>query len=224
MKAFGTEMISTLKRILPRHLYVKLVDNPLYSGVLKTVYRTFGRPKREAETTKARLRREKEFFFERFCQGNGLDIGYGGDLLSQNCRGWDFEDGDAQYLKGINDCQFDFVYSSHTLEHMPFPEIALKNWWRVLKPSGFMILYLPHRDLYEKKCSLPSRWNYDHKHYFLPDRDELPSTLGLMPLLARSIGQYEVIYVRECSEGHTIIDPYLHSNGEYSIEIVLRKR
>lgn len=114
-------------------------------------YRILGRPFRPAETTKARERRIGEGFFKKYCQGKGLDVGYGGDLLAENCKGWDVEHGDAQFLHGIKDSKFDFIYSSHTLEHMIEPQTALKNWWRVLKPGGYLILYIPHRDLYEKR-------------------------------------------------------------------------
>lgn len=190
---------------------------------LKVTYRIFGRKPVHGETAKAKSRRLKEGFFEKYCQGKGIDIGYGGDLLAENCQGWDFEHGDAHYLKGIKDQQFDFVYSSHTIEHLAQPATALKNWWRVLKTGGFMILYLPHRDLYEKKLTLPSRWNSDHKHFFLLDRDEPPDTLGIVPLIRRTLKNYEIVAQRICDDGHQITDPYQHSDGEYSIEIVIKK-
>lgn len=193
---------------------------------IKTVqYRFLGRPKYTGgETLKARKRRIGEGFFEKYCKGKGLDVGYGGDLLCENCRGWDFEDGDAQYLKSIKNREFDFVYSSHTLEHMEKPEIALKNWWRVLKPGGYLIVCIPHRDLYEKKKTLPSNWNKHHKNFFLLDKDEAPDTIGIIPLIKRTLHNYEIVYGKECDEGHTITDPNVHSDGEYSIEIVLKKK
>jgi SAM-dependent methyltransferase len=216
-------MIQLLKKILPRNILLMLVDNPLFNAVMKTSYSVFGRLKRSAETAKAYSRRKREGFFESYCNGKGLDIGYGGDLLAENCQGWDFEDGDAQSLEGIYDYQYDFVYSSHTLEHMYKPDVALRNWWRVVKPGGFMILYVPDRDLYEKKNRLPSRWNYDHKHFILLGMDEPPDTIGLLPLIERSLENYKIVYAKECREGHTVTDPELHSDGEYSLEIVLRK-
>ena len=209
--------------MLPRAVIVMLTQNPLYFAIMKSTYLVFGRPRRLAETAKAHSRRMREGFFESFCNGKGLDIGYGGDILADNCRGWDFEHGDAQFLKGIEDFQYDFVYSSHTLEHMLKPDVALKNWWRVVRPGGFLILYVPDRELYEKKNTLPSRWNYDHKHFFLLDRDDQPDTFGLLPLIVKSLEKYEIVYAQECSEGHTVTDPDLHSDGEYSLEIVLRK-
>lgn len=205
----------------------RLIWNPLRSAsslLMAFKYRLWGRPKTQAETSKARQRRLREGFFEKYCGGKGLDIGYGGDLITPNSVGWDCEHGNAQYLKGLADSTYDFVYSSHTLEHMTEVDIALKNWWRVLKRGGYLILYLPHRDLYEKKTSLPSFWNADHKHFFLLHRDEGPDTIGLIPALPRSLSDYEIVYAKECSEGHTITAPEIHSDGEYSIEIVIRKK
>ena len=195
----------------------------LYHLYLKRKYLQGKRPLVPAETSKAKLRRSKEGFFEKYLFGQGLDIGFGGDLVSPNARGFDFEHGDAQYLAELKDEQFDFVYSSHTLEHMPNPSTALKNWFRVLKKGGYLILYIPHRDLYEKKRTLPSRFNPTHTYFFLIDKDEHPNTLGIIPLIKNNLNGYDLIYAKECSEGHTITDPMIHSDGEYSIEVVLRK-
>lgn len=81
----------------------------------------------------------------------------------------------------------------------------------------------PHRDLYEKKNSLPSRFNQTHTCFFLIDKDELPDTIGIIPLIKRNLTGYELVYAKECNEGRTITDPFLHSDGEYSIEVVLKK-
>ena len=85
-------------------------------------------------------------------------------------------------------------------------------------------IYIPHRDLYEKRKSLPSRWNKDHKRFFLLDKDEGPDTIGIVPLIQQVLSNYEIIYAKECNKGHTITDPQKHSNGEYSIEVVIRKK
>lgn len=118
------------------------------------------------ETGKAQARRQREGFFEKYCQGEGLDIGCGNDPVVDGVYGWDLMNGDAQYLKGVEDDSLDFVYSSHCLEHMIDVRIALYNWFRVIKTGGYLILYIPHRDLYEKKKELPSRFNPHHKHMF----------------------------------------------------------
>lgn len=177
------------------------------------------------ETFKAKERRIREGFFLKYCNGIGLDIGYGGDLLASNCDGWDAEDGDAQYMEGVERWSYDFVYSSHLLEEMDNIGLALKKWWALVKPGGYFILYVPHRDLYEKRKRLPSRWNPGHKHFFLPLRAEPPDTVNLLGLIIYHLGaeHYRLVYAKVCDEGHTITDPDKHSNGEYSIEIVLRK-
>lgn len=180
-------------------------------------------PKTKLETFKARERRVREGFFLKYCKGKGLDIGYGGDLLALNCIGYDLENGDAQHLSEIRPESYDFVYSSHLLEHMRALKVALKVWFKAVKPGGYFILYVPERDLYEKKKRLPSRWNSGHYYFFLLEHDDPPDTIGLLPFIALSLSGYKLIYAKVCDEGHTITDPKQHSNGEYSIEVVLKK-
>lgn len=207
------DLVSIFKRVL----------YPIYAKLKVFKYRYFGRAKRYGESYKARGRRLREGFFDKYCCGQGLDIGFGGDLVANNCIGYDFEHGDAAFIEKHKPISFDYVYSSHTLEHIVDPESALVNWWQLVKPGGYLILYLPHRDLYEKKRELPSRWNSDHKHFFVLENDDLPHTIGLLSLIKRSLENYEIIYGKECSEGHTITDPLVHSDGEYSLEVVVRK-
>lgn len=42
------------------------------------------------------------------------------------------------------------------------PELTLKEWWRVLKPNGHLIVLAPDFGLYEQR-QWPSRYNSDHK-------------------------------------------------------------
>jgi SAM-dependent methyltransferase len=177
----------------------------------------------QSETSKAKSRRVQEGFFENYCQGKGLDIGYGEDILTPDCSGWEYYNGDAQYLESIPDESFDYVYSSHCIEHMLDVRTTLANWFRVVKKGGYLMIYLPDRDLYEKRGSLPSKWNSDHKHMFLIDKSESPDTLNILEEIENSVDHYKLIYAKRCDEGHTITDPELPSDGEYSIEVVLQK-
>ncbi|MFQ5994992.1 MAG: methyltransferase domain-containing protein [Acidiferrobacterales bacterium] len=227
-------MLKQLYRNVRYHLFASIPESrhsekKVKDRIRKIRYNLFGhlpilgRRRSHGETHKARERREREHFFECYCQGQGLDIGYGGDPVVAEVTGWDFEHGDAQYLQGLEDESFDFVYSSHLLEHLTDCGLALRNWWRVLKPGGFLILLLPHRDLYEKKVRLPSRFNDDHKHFFLPDRDDPPDTIGLVPLLNRTLADLELIYCKTCDKGYVNPGTELPSEGEFSIEAVARK-
>ena len=210
-----------LQRFSPAALWFSL--RIFRTAVRHLEYRAYGRPANPGETAKATVRRMREGFFDRYCGGRGVDIGYGGDLLCANCVGWDIEHGDAQFLAKVQNDSFDFAYSSHTLEHVEDESTALHNWYRVVKPGGYLILLVPDRDLYEKKFMLPSRWNPDHKRFFLIDRDEAPNTVGVLPLIRRSVPEAIVISARRCNAGHTIEDPWLHSDGEYSIEVIVQK-
>ena len=86
------------------------------------------------------------------------------------------------------------------------------------------MLAIPHRDLYEKKKTLPSRWNFDHKHMFLIGKKEPPDTLDIVEEIRESLVDYDIKYVKTCDEGHTITNPLIHSDGEYQIEIVIQKK
>ncbi len=110
----------------------------------------------------------------RYLIGDGIDIGAGPDSIAQyheffplmrSCRAWDMPDGDAELMETIADNVFDFVHSSHCLEHMRDVKNALANWIRILKPGGHLICIIPDEDLYEQGV-FPSTFNDDHKHTF----------------------------------------------------------
>ena len=60
----------------------------------------------------------------------------------------------------------DFVFSSHLLEHIENYKAALKEWFRIVKQGGYLVLYLPHKEFYPNIGQPGS--NPDHKHDFLP--------------------------------------------------------
>jgi len=51
---------------------------------------------------------------------------------------------EATNLVGIPDSRYDFILSSHNLEHVSNPVKALKEWTRVVKPGGAIIVLLPN--------------------------------------------------------------------------------
>jgi SAM-dependent methyltransferase len=53
---------------------------------------------------------------------------------------------EATDLGGIADGSYDFILSSHVLEHIANPVRALMEWIRVLRIGGVLVLVVPHRD------------------------------------------------------------------------------
>lgn len=53
---------------------------------------------------------------------------------------------EATNLESIPSEDYDFVLSSHVLEHMANPVLALKEWVRILKSRGLLVMLLPHKD------------------------------------------------------------------------------
>lgn len=51
---------------------------------------------------------------------------------------------DATDLSGIGNSTYDFILSSHALEHIANPIRALKEWIRVVKPGRALIIVLPN--------------------------------------------------------------------------------
>ena len=105
-----------------------------------------------------------------YCTGKGIDIGCGRDKITDDAFG--FDDDPWPEVDGVGDASgplsfaagtFDYVYSSHCLEDISDTAGTLREWLRILKSGGHIILYVPHPDLYKDV-------NLDHKHNgFRPD-------------------------------------------------------
>ena len=122
------------------------------------------------ETSKTRLVRGSDFD-TKYLQGRVLDIGAGEDRVCAGADGFDVDDGDAnQILDFLTKESYDTVYSSHCLEHMFDPPQALRQWWELVKPGGYLVLVVPDEDLYEQGI-WPSIFNTDHKATFRMNSD-----------------------------------------------------
>jgi predicted SAM-dependent methyltransferase/ADP-heptose:LPS heptosyltransferase len=96
----------------------------------------------------------------------GLDSGKDTDLFGVAMRP-DMVITDAARLPMFADNWMPCVFSSHLLEHIEDWQAALKEWWRVVRIGGTLVLYLPHADLYPN-IGQPGA-NPDHKHDFRND-------------------------------------------------------
>jgi hypothetical protein len=56
--------------------------------------------------------------------------------LMGEVTGWDRKEGDAQALPGVADGAYDFLHSSHCLEHLYYPHVALRRWCEVVRPAA----------------------------------------------------------------------------------------
>lgn len=156
-----------------------------------------------------------------YTRGRGLDIGCGawkicpGAIGVDSGRQWGAPIADITHdgtkLPMFGDDSMDYVFSSHFLEHVVDAKAALEEWWRVIKPGGCLVLYLPHADLYPRVGRAGA--NPDHKHDFVP-RD--------IAAMMRSVA---------ANSGCTILEDEVRSGGdglepfsEYSFFQVYQKR
>lgn len=121
------------------------------------------------ESSKALRRRfvedfKGEFPWMKLFHGKIIDVGAGDDFLPfDNVTSFDWPQGDANKLSTyFKENTFDILHSSQCLEHMFNPSKALKDWIKVVKPNGHLIITVPDWELYEHK-TWPSKTNPDHK-------------------------------------------------------------
>lgn len=133
------------------------------------------RRRKISETSKCRQSLSK------FCQGDGVDVGFGGDPIVPHAICMDqvqpyakYLDhvqhlhGDACHLHWFRDGALDFVYSSHVLEDFQDTRALLDEWLRVLKPGGNLVLYLPDEQTYRAHCrsqGKPPNAHHIHEYF-----------------------------------------------------------
>jgi len=116
-----------------------------------------------------------------YVAAGGLDIGCGPSKVWPHLVGIDSQKdvalfgtamrpditvADAARLPLFADASVESVFSSHLLEHIEDWHGALREWWRLVKVGGHLVLYLPHRDFYPR-IGQPGA-NPDHQHDFAP--------------------------------------------------------
>jgi len=191
------------------------------------------------ETSKALIRRLHDIrFASHYFKGDGIDIGSGDDPLTKykqqfpllnSVKEWDLEDGDAQFMEGVADHTFDFVHSSHCLEHTRDPYEAFDNWLRICKPGGHIITTIPDEDIYEQGV-FPSTFNPDHKTTWTINKEESwsPVSINLLEFLYQYKSQIEVLKVELVNASYMYdmkrFDQTYNHISECAIEFIVRKR
>ena len=191
------------------------------------------------ETSKQATRRGADRRFStRWIKGAGIDIGCGTDSLADlasffplmtSLRPWDLPDGDAMLMEGVDDAVFDFVHSSHCLEHLVDPYVSLTNWIRICREGGHLIITVPDEDLYEQGI-WPSTFNVDHKWTFTVAKQSSwsPRSVSIMDLLQPFLDRIDVLKIELLDAGFQYgqarHDQSRGSLSESAIEIILRKK
>ena len=98
------------------------------------------------EATKTKDLHAKKIF--PYLKGEGIDIGCGADPILPNAQPFDRAQGDANKVTQYFTKKFEYVFSSHALEHMVDARAAFKEWFALLKPGGYMVTIVPDEDLY----------------------------------------------------------------------------
>ncbi|MBI5078285.1 MAG: methyltransferase domain-containing protein [Candidatus Yonathbacteria bacterium] len=120
-------------------------------------------------------------FAVEFCKGRGLDIGGFDNSVFPGAQAINVVIPDKFDAYNLPAGKFDFIFSSHTLEHLPDYVRALMYWKEHLKEiDGVLFLYLPHPDMV---CWLPQN-NKKHFHMFYPkDMERLLLDLGFVDVI-----------------------------------------
>jgi hypothetical protein len=151
-----------------------------------------------------------------------VDLGFGGFPFVRTAICVDEHDGSGSWAKQpksgpthligsidnlywFKDGVLDYVFSSHHLCDIFDTEKTLKEWLRVLKPGGLLVLFLPDEQAYQSVTPLPIR-NQAHKH--------AEFSLDYLKKCLRNIG-----YTDDC----VIHELWPVPNNYYSFDMVIQK-
>lgn len=185
------------------------------------------------ETRKAILEHRRWSLHLKYLHGAGLAIGAKGytnstepEITNAINLDLDYPDYDGITLPFADNSQ-DFVYSSHVLEHIEHVPETIREWFRVLKPGGYMFIVVPHAYLYERASDVThitissknsSQWNGDHWRAYTPGNLIGSVDYALKPNTWR---------LRHCADNDYkydyAIQPQYHPGGAYEIECVIEK-
>lgn len=150
-----------------------------------------------------------------WCIGKGCDVGFGGDkVVKENCDGIDFANPYTYTGKDkvdipctigkenipVADSSYDYLYSSHLIEDFEDTLLVLRDFVRVIKNNGILILVFPDQPKYEAHCRETKQpLNLHHVH----------SDMGLNYMLAEmeliKEVKFEILFTSNCEIDYNVI-------------------
>lgn len=146
-----------------------------------------------------------------FCAGRGLDIGCGPKKIVTTAIGIDaggsaanlhLDLGEPDALRCFANDSMDYVFSSHCLEDLIDWKGALRDWWRLIRYGGYLVLYGPDPDYYPRVGTAGANPNHQHDLYGAEVWDYL-----------QTFGDAKLVEISRHNE-----------TNEYSWQLVVRKR
>lgn len=154
----------------------------------------------------------------RYCQGCGVDVASQGDRVVPWAMSFDLPPAEFAiycsnhppkgpiHLRGhatalpFDSGSLDFVYSSHLLEDYLDWEPVLKEWVRVLRPGGTLIILVPDKKLWNEAIAKGQPPNCSHKHEsYAGELSTYAERIGVTvvkdELTAQFEGDYSVLFV-----------------------------
>lgn len=152
-----------------------------------------------------------------YCKGNGIDVGAAGDAITPRALSIDLAtpygahwgqsqwEGDGTNLHWFRDGVLDYVYSSHLLEDFADWLPVLKEWARVIRPGGYLVILIPDKARWQAALNRGQPPNLAHKH---------EGQAGELSLAVQALG----------GRWHIILDALAEPEGtDYTILFVAQK-
>lgn len=164
--------------------------------------------------------KDRRHLTAKYCNGNGVDIGSGGDpvvpwaiqidLPSE--RFGSYRDGGAYSIPTpiqwrtseislpFKDSVLDWVYSSHLLEDFDDWHPVLTEWVRVLKQEGHLVILVPCKKRFNEAVAAGQDGNSNHKHEsYVGEISGIASDYGLIAIEDRYTdifpNDYNILFV-----------------------------
>jgi SAM-dependent methyltransferase len=104
-----------------------------------------------------------KYLAQKYCKGKGVDVG-AGNWSIDGAKAVENNENETAYKLLENDESLDYVFSSHLLEHLDKPQVAIEEWSKKLKSGGILFMYLPH-----PACHMWKKENLSEHHLWNPD-------------------------------------------------------